>query len=362
VWLAWITLIILAGRKGIIINMIKASHPAANWSWVDPVEHCMSILNLGLNASAYARLLGAAPFKQTVGQCDSMDAIRAAARADPKFEEQWCESMKGPIDQMCSCIRKMQWTGENIKCPDAATVELMAELDAVIKEIDPSVDLSGKNLTWASIKKSPVMEKVISAHFKMPCDYLLEGTIKVDGCDCKCCTEKMWPEWRLQKPVPPTPLPRKRQTIIDGGDKVERWIPYDELKGMTISNQDQPSLKELMLQDPVAVRHGMFKHSKQVRRRIVCSVCNKKRLIDLVEEGHQTKCRVLTCGHQCSQVSDTRPVPVWELPIPRRPSLLRNVLHQDQPSLPRSNRASVLHVSHVHQGLASDLCMVRQRA
>ena len=104
VWLAWIALIILAGRKGIIINMIKAGRPAANWSWVDPVEHCMSILNLGLNASAYARLLGAAPFEQTVGQCDSMDAIRAAARADPEFEEQWRQSMKGPIDQMRSRI------------------------------------------------------------------------------------------------------------------------------------------------------------------------------------------------------------------------------------------------------------------
>ena len=96
-------------------DMVISMRFCPTQSYNDPAEHCMSLLNMGLQALALARSLMPAQWERHVRGCSSMSDMRKVALDHPQVREELAKAMALPMRQVADRFSMLEWTEEPVK-------------------------------------------------------------------------------------------------------------------------------------------------------------------------------------------------------------------------------------------------------
>lgn len=119
---------------------------AAGQSFTNPVERCMSLVNLGLQGIATSRALCEPDTEAKLKNCGSMKDIRIALEAADSgsaegqgiHTQRFAESMKHAVETVREALRYLEWSGKRVILTDTDVSAEMAELVSKLKEVDSS--------------------------------------------------------------------------------------------------------------------------------------------------------------------------------------------------------------------------------
>ena len=100
------------------LDMLIACRTAPNNSWKNPVERIMSIVNLGLQCIGIMRSKISDEFEDTVKNCNSLKACRAALSSMP---EKMDETLAPTIALLHEMMKRLELKGQPFQVYDAAT-------------------------------------------------------------------------------------------------------------------------------------------------------------------------------------------------------------------------------------------------
>eukprot|EP00887_Chlorella_sp_A99_P000044 scaffold16.g44.t1 len=97
------------------LDVLTVVRTVPRQSWRNPVERCMSVLNLGLQGVALSRQPGDEMFEDEIkSSVNCMNNVRELATGDSSFSEKWAASVKGPLDTIAERFGCLQWSGKQI--------------------------------------------------------------------------------------------------------------------------------------------------------------------------------------------------------------------------------------------------------
>eukprot|EP01044_Picomonas_judraskeda_P001529 COSAG03_NODE_92_length_13295_cov_193.147014_12_plen_691_part_00 len=130
-------------------------------SWINAVERCNSILNLGLYHKAFCRAMLATLEALAINK-GSMDELREKAHTLPQLKSEWEQAMQIPCAEVAGAFNKLS-LGEK---PFHAAVTTSTALDvdvAILQRYlrDEAPDYTEDNTTQASLSKMPQFQQLL---------------------------------------------------------------------------------------------------------------------------------------------------------------------------------------------------------
>ena len=280
-------------------DLLIHTRPAADTSWVNEVEGCMPLLNLGLQHQATARLKMESKFEALLANDGSMSAIREkiASIADAGKRDAaaaaWLACLHGPgspIELLEKRFGRLIYTDRTIKIQPLATAEEIAALHDLVQEIDS--EWFPEMTTKAALLKLEKLQRFLTSHTIR--DKYIVCVFKCGKSDCEfSCGQLRMPQAaydeligdRLQSQRKIIPHPE--HTLASGPAHFDR---YDNLKGQQTSEKHYPSFK------PATDASSDAKKADQATARLVAGKAGKKD----AELWHATKARCLMDCSECN--------------------------------------------------------------
>ena len=117
-------------------------------SFRNPVERCMSLLNLGLQAVGMMRSpMQEEEFEKAMKSCDTMSDLREAAKEHPALEEALKQSLKQPMELLVDVFTRLSLKGEKVEMGQPATEDEMEQLWDEVQKIDSTLQQSDTTQT-----------------------------------------------------------------------------------------------------------------------------------------------------------------------------------------------------------------------
>jgi len=111
---------------------------APDGSWVNSVERVMSLLNLGLQHTAYARKkCETSRIEKMVHQCNSMSMLREKAQQMPAIESEWTEDIKPVIEGITERFKALTLKGRKVVVVDTGDTDDVVLLKELLLEECP---------------------------------------------------------------------------------------------------------------------------------------------------------------------------------------------------------------------------------
>ena len=149
-------------------DMLFHTRPAANGSWVNDAEGAMPGANLALQHQSNDRAMMDPAHESMFGSSGSMSAVRAKiasiqdAQKRAAAAKAWRDSMQPTIDGLKARFERVEYTERNWKWIDAADQTTIAEMHAVITEIEPN--WKTEMTTQPEVKKLERLQKFFETH------------------------------------------------------------------------------------------------------------------------------------------------------------------------------------------------------
>ena len=131
-------------------------------SYLDPVEHCMSLLNLGLQAVALARDMMPPELERELKGCSSMKDVRKKALMKPQIRAAVLAAMEAPIQLVNSRFDQLEWTENPVTCLPPATEEELEDAWELLLAIDETIKKGGTAAAVLSSKEN--LQEFLSTH------------------------------------------------------------------------------------------------------------------------------------------------------------------------------------------------------
>ena len=94
------------------LDLLCAARTAPNQSWRNPVEHMMSIVNLGLQSIGLMRKEVSSEAEKALKNCNSLKQLRSAGEP---FRQEISLSIQQPIDLVADVMSRLQLKGKNLR-------------------------------------------------------------------------------------------------------------------------------------------------------------------------------------------------------------------------------------------------------
>ena len=209
------------------LDYLCAARTAPFHSWRNPVEHIMSIVNLGLQCVGLARGEMSEDNERLVAKAGSMKEIRKLSLKHPGLKEVAMDSVASAKIRLAQVLGRLQLKGEKFQLFVPATQEEMDTCWSGIQCVDDTIT----PVTKASLTNHPRVQKFMD-HCCRKRHYSFEVR-KCVSVDCNICKPvRLPPEvFEQLKPLPdPTP----------GVDN--HFLPFLEVFGQPTSEEHRPSL------------------------------------------------------------------------------------------------------------------------
>jgi hypothetical protein len=192
------------------LHALVNNRNAPDGSWINSVECCLNILNLGLDHQSYARD-ECNTQEYLVKSCSSMKALRDLGDRDEMVKEEWSESISGIIDDIGSRMSQLLLKDEPVTvAPSAIEDDVM-----VLKEVLQNAcdDYSDKYRARDDLRQMPKLERRLNQDGGFQSTYLSEvrGT---------CTRGPLWLKKLFTYPVP---------HAMKRAPKDEHFLSYDDL-------------------------------------------------------------------------------------------------------------------------------------
>jgi hypothetical protein len=106
------------------LHALVKNRNAPDGSWINIVERCMNILNLGLAHQSYVRD-ECSTRESLIKSCSSMKALRDLGDRDEMVKEEWSESISGIIDDIGSRMSQLLLKDEPVTVVPSAIKDVM---------------------------------------------------------------------------------------------------------------------------------------------------------------------------------------------------------------------------------------------
>ena len=131
------------------LDMLITVQTPPSHSWKNPVERCMSILNLGLQSVGIMRE-ETENYEQLLKSANSLTAIRKLAEEDPAVEEEVIASVQPMIEMLEKIFMRLTLGENHLQTFKAVSSDVLNDSVDILKRIDPHFD----PLTILDSKKS----------------------------------------------------------------------------------------------------------------------------------------------------------------------------------------------------------------
>ena len=238
--------------------LIAVRTPPCN-SWKNPAERVMSELNFVLQG------VGMAKARMETNLEKALKAIRVAASLNPQLKDALKDSLEPVIVLLSSLFQRLKLKGEPFTVFTSATPDDLEELQAVLKQVQPDIDLD--KVSKKSLPSLPRLQSFLD-HCCRTRHYSF-SILKCGSTDCSMCK--------------PPRLPREMfDTLHHIPDPIREgdvYKPFSEVYGTETTEKDRPTL-------PSSAKkrgHGMpFNPSGQFARNVAktlqCAECNRPRV------------------------------------------------------------------------------------
>ena len=263
------------------LDMLVAARTPPNLSVINPVERCMSIINLGLNGLALAREKMNDTVEDKIKSLSSKKKWRQAQKPYLEGKKSAVNYQKIVEDTTNNCneiitksIKSLKYKGEEFSVGKKATKESLDSFMRNMYRIDDKIDWNDDTLTKKKIMKSDSVLKFYNDHVSVT-----QYCFQIRKC--------LQPNCKYHKPV--------RMNINDF-QKV-KWLPMPTLNLQSPSEEKYKTFEEAIKLDNLPTdkdRPGMtakpvkdsnvpvanFKCTQQKARKIICcKECKKPRLV-----------------------------------------------------------------------------------
>ena len=246
------------------LGFICAVRTAPSHSWRNPVERIMSTLNLGLQCVGLMREKGEDEFEKEAAKCNSLSALRDAAKKDPTFQEAAMDSLSHVKSLLVQLLGRLQLKGKTfVPFFPASEADINALWDEV-QHVDSTLNRE------ESITKKKLPGKQDLQAFMKHCCVRRHYSFQVKKCgsdSCSMCRPPRLPKTVFDTiSVLPDPVPAE-----DGHYKA-----IDQLLGTPTDGSFRPSLQKAKKTLPLS---ASIQHVKNVDMMLQCEECSMWRLL-----------------------------------------------------------------------------------
>lgn len=248
------------------VDLCIHQRPAADNSWINEVEGCMPLLNLGMQHQATARLRMDPKFEDLFANEGSMSAVRAKidsiedASERQAAEAAWLASLHGsggPIELLQQRFGRLIYTDRTLKIQPVATSEEIAAMHALVSGIDTS--WRPEMTTKPALLKLEKLQRFLEKHTIR--DKYIVCVFKCGDADCEFgCGPLRMPRAAFEELIGNRLkakckiVPHPEHTTASGSEHFDK---YPNLKGRPTSEKHMPSFK------PITEPSGIDKRADQ---------------------------------------------------------------------------------------------------
>ena len=274
---------LLAVFKRSNLDMLVVCRTIPKQSYNNPVERCMSTLNIGLQNVALSRKEMTPAFESAMKRCNSMADIRAVGATTEGFEEAFAASIGPSIEIIEGRFEQLGWTGRTVEVLKPCSAETLAAIEKVLVDLDPEFFATLEGVIAQNMQRSEVFKDLYKHHVRLSL-YCFQVR-KIIGCKCKACAAGFFGPLRMPleeyKKIDWLPLPILKPAV-DGEDKTEpHFKTFDEVFGGEPDSSGLPSggRRGKKAKGTGTSRNRSEWSSSSVRFIVPCSSCSKQRCV-----------------------------------------------------------------------------------
>ena len=213
------------------LDYLCAARTAPCHSWKNPVEHVMSIFNLGLQSVGLMREDKGPEYEEIARKCNNLSDLRAAAEKNPEFKSLTLDSIASVKVLLTQLFERLQLKDVKFKPTIAASEDSIDEIWKFILEIEPSL-VRGESLRKEHL---PQKEK-LKQYLEHCCTCRHFFVVKKCGSStCEFCDPPRLPKGIFSSlHVLPDPIPGEEG----------HYKEFSEVYGTTTTESYRPSLQK----------------------------------------------------------------------------------------------------------------------
>ena len=247
------------------LDYLCAARTAPYHSWRNPVEHIMSVINLGLQCVGLTWNGMDDDSEQLLGKAGNMKEIRAAAAKHPTLREAIIYSVAGPKICLPQVLSRLQLKQESFNVFNAATAEAMDQSLTVLKQIDDTI--INTSINKKSLPDHPNLKEFMQ-HCCRKRHYFFEirkcGSLECNICKSPRLSEEIFKQ--LNSLPDPTP----------GSDN--HYLSFSQIFGQVTTEEHRPSL-HVKTPKKTLPFSASVQHVKNVDMMMLCEECDMWRLL-----------------------------------------------------------------------------------
>ena len=211
------------------LDCLHAVRTAPYQSFHNPVERCMSTLNLGLQFVSLARAKMDDDTEKILNKCSSIQSIREK----PEIKLKFIESITPAIETLEQVMARLQYDSKQVFVSKAATNQEIKQLKNKLLVIDPTIDIE-KKILKKDLKNYPDLENFLDSHTIKK--HYIFSIIKCQSNSCGYCSVHP-----IKSDLPPSVLhPLPDPVPAEDG---QHYKPFSELfSKVKTSEKYRPSL------------------------------------------------------------------------------------------------------------------------
>ena len=124
------------------LDMLVAACTAPYNSYRNPVEHVMSLLNIGLQSVGMMRRKMTVELEKIIHSCNSMQEICNSSSQNPGMEEAFHDSLQPTLCLLTEVMSRLKLKKEPIQVQTLCSKEEIEHLRECIHEIGQSVEMT----------------------------------------------------------------------------------------------------------------------------------------------------------------------------------------------------------------------------
>lgn len=215
------------------LDILVAARTAPHQSYRNPVERCMSTLNLGLQFVALERKEMDPDFEKRVKNLSSLKTLRNAASTSDDLKVKMISSVQPCIDTMCNVFSRLEYTGKPVSVQHGAHDDAVSQIKKQLHKIDASVDLD-KGLQMKDLRKHPELAKFLDKHSLRRHYFFSIKKCAEDPCEyCKLHPSRMTPDSFASIHHLPDPMPAA---------DAAHYKSFQDVFGTVTSEEHRPSM------------------------------------------------------------------------------------------------------------------------
>ena len=249
------------------LDFLCVARTAPCYSWRNPAERMMSIVNLGLQCVGMMHGKMTDEHEASISHCNNMSQLRQAAEKKPDVTQAILDSIEPVKILLADILERLEVHGKKFQVFPAAHGQDLEELWSVLESVDSALKY-GEKYQKAHLKDHPAL-----VDFMSHCCQSQHYSFSIKKCGQSSCTSckpiRMPSELFDQLHHLPDPIP-----CPDG-----HYKPFSEVYGTPTTEEFRPSLQLKKFKQKTLPFTASVQHVRNVNVMIQCEECEMWRLV-----------------------------------------------------------------------------------